>query len=71
MPIRTYRSLTFPRPALLTVGGVDAVVERERQAHAPHVLVGAGVRQLVAVPQDRLDLRLRAVAIGCYARVGA
>ena len=50
--------------------GVDAVVERHRQADAPHVLVGAGVRQLVAVAQDRLDLRLGPVAVGGHARVG-
>ncbi len=45
------------------------MVERERQADAPHVLVGAGVRQVVAVAQDRLYLRLRAVAVGGHARI--
>ena len=64
MPIRRRRVTPLAGPALLAVGGVDAVVERERQADAPHVLVGAGVRKVVAVAQDRLYFRLRAVAFG-------
>jgi hypothetical protein len=69
VPIRRRRIPPLAGPALLAVGGVDAVVERQRQADAPDVLVGAGVRQVVAVPQYRFYLGLRAVAVGGYARI--
>ena len=71
MPIRRRGVPPLAGPALLAVRGVDAVVERQRQANAPYVLVAAGVRKVVAVAQDRLDLRLRPVAVSGNTRVGA